>query len=207
MVGLEPSCLAVFRDEMLELRPHDEDAKRSHGQVFTLAEFLTRHDYEPGNLHQDVVVHGHCHQKAIISLDAEKKLFKAMGASAELLDDGCCDMAGSFGFEPHKYEVSMKIYEHEFGPRLRSLPAERRVVADGFSCKTQIEQATGRRPMHLAQLLQLAKHGDGALDHLDDALEGGNAVHSSAWIRNGALALGGVGLILGAVCLGRRILR
>ena len=156
VVGLEPSCLAVFRDEMLDLRPHDQDAKRLHGQVFTLAEFLTRQDYKPPVLNREIVVHGHCHQKAIISLDAEKKLFEAMGAKAEILDDGCCGMAGSFGFEQHKYDLSMQIYEHKLGPHLREMPSERLVVADGFSCKTQIEQATGRRPLHLAQLLQIA---------------------------------------------------
>ena len=83
-----------------------------------------------------------------------------MGAKAEILDDGCCGMAGSFGFEQHKYDLSMQIYEHQLGPRLREVPSEKLVVADGFSCKTQIEQATGRRPLHLAQLLQIAKHGD-----------------------------------------------
>src|SRR5262249_18376687 len=151
-------CLAVFRDEMLDLRPHDQDAKRLQAQVFTLAEFLTRHDYQPPVLQRELTVHGHCHQKAIISLDAEKKLLEAMQAKAEILDDGCCGMAGSFGFEEHKYDVSMKVYEHELGPHLRQMPRERLVVADGFSCKTQIEQATGRRPLHLAQLLQIAKH-------------------------------------------------
>ena len=147
MVGLEPSCLAVFRDEMLDLRPHDQDAKRLQGQVFTLAEFLTGHGYKPSALHQDIVVHGHCHQKAIISLDAEKKLFEAMGAKAEILDDGCCGMAGSFGFEAHKYDLSMQVYEHDLGPHLREVPSERLVVADGFSCRTQIEHANGRHPL------------------------------------------------------------
>src|SRR6202008_4924511 len=77
VVSLEPSCLAVFRDEMLDLRPHDQDAKRLHGQVFTLAEFLNRQEYKPPILNQEIVVHGHCNQKAIISLDAEEKLFEA----------------------------------------------------------------------------------------------------------------------------------
>ncbi|MGH9646040.1 MAG: (Fe-S)-binding protein, partial [Bryobacteraceae bacterium] len=160
VVGLEPSCLAVFRDEMLDLRPHDQDARRLHEQIFTLAEFLTGHNYKPPVLNREIVVHGHCHQKAIIGLDAEKKLFEAMGARAEILDDGCCGMAGSFGFEQQKYALSMQIYEHTLGPRLREVPSQQVVVADGFSCKTQIEQATGRRPLHLAQLLQTAKQGD-----------------------------------------------
>jgi len=206
VVGLEPSCLAVFRDEMLDLRPHDQDAKRLRDQVFTLAEFLNRQDYKPPVLHEDIVVHGHCHQKAIISMDAEKKLLKAMGAKAEVLDDGCCGMAGSFGFEEHKYDLSMQIYEHKLGPHLREIPSERLVVADGFSCKTQIEQATGRRPLHLAQLLQIAKHGDAELDHRSDGLEE-ERTDRSVLIRNGALFIGGMGAALGAWYLGRRIFR
>ncbi len=205
MISLEPSCLAVFRDEMLDLRPHDQDARRLHGQVFTLAEFLTRQDYKPPVLNRDIVVHGHCHQKAIISLDAEKKLFEAMGAKAEILDDGCCGMAGSFGFEPHKYDLSMQIYEHKLGPHLRQMPSQRLVVADGFSCKTQIEQATGRRPLHLSQLLQIATHGDEAVDHRNDGLEADKAIDNSKLIRNGALLLGGLCVGLGAWHLGRRI--
>lgn len=202
LVGLEPSCLAVFRDEMLDLRPHDEDAKRLHGQVFTLAEFLTRHDYQPPSLRQDIVVHGHCHQKAIIGLGAEKKLFDVMGAKAEILDDGCCGMAGSFGFEEHKYDVSMKVYEHELGPILRSLPSERVVLADGFSCKTQIEQATGRRPLHLAQLLQKAKRGE-ALGHVND----GVGSDKSGWIATGAGMLAGIALGFAAIYIGRKRFR
>jgi Fe-S oxidoreductase len=202
MVGLEPSCLAVFRDEMLDLRPHDQDAKRLHGQVFTLAEFLTKHSYRPPIVPQKIIVHGHCHQKAIIGLDAEKKLFEAMGAKAEIVDDGCCGMAGSFGFEEHKYDLSMKVYDHRLGPRLRSLPAQQLVLADGFSCKTQIEQATGRRPLHLAQLLQKAKHA--ARNGGPESPGSGN----SQWIRNGAPILAGLAIGFGAAhCIGRRVFR
>jgi Fe-S oxidoreductase len=200
MVGLEPSCLAVFRDEMLDLRPHDEDAKRLHGQVFTLAEFLTQHDYQAPRLEQDLVVHGHCHQKAIIGLGAEKKLFEAMGSKAEIADDGCCGMAGSFGFEEHKYDVSMQVYEHQLGPHLRSLPPERLVLADGFSCRTQIEQASGRRPLHLAQLLRVAAGSDNT--DIDGLMP-----KRSEWARNGALLAGGVALGFGALYTARRLMR
>ena len=200
VVALEPSCLAVFRDEMLDLRPHDEDAKRLHGQVFTLAEFLTKQDYEPPKLYQNIVVHGHCHQKAIIGMDAEKKLFEAMKAQPEILDDGCCGMAGSFGFEEHKYDVSMKVYEHKLGPHLRELSSRGVVVADGFSCKTQIEQATGRRPLHLAQLLQLAKHDGQVPQALED-------LGASSPAQNLAMIAGGAAVAFGAWYLGRRLLR
>jgi FAD/FMN-containing dehydrogenase/Fe-S oxidoreductase len=197
VVGLEPSCLAVFRDEMLDLRPNDEDAKRLHGQVFTLAEFLLRHDYKPPRLEREIAVHGHCHQKAIVSLNAEKRLFEAMGAKPEILDDGCCGMAGSFGFEPHKYELSRQIFEQKLGPHLRAFPADRLVLADGFSCKTQIAQETGQRPLHLAELLRMAQRGDG----LPEGLEGAG----SSPVRNAALFAGGAGAALGAWYVGRKI--
>jgi FAD/FMN-containing dehydrogenase/Fe-S oxidoreductase len=200
MVGLEPSCLAVFRDEMLDLRPNDEDAKRLHGQVFTLAEFLMNHGYQAPRLEQDFVVHGHCHQKAIIGLNAEKKLFEAMGAKAEIADDGCCGMAGSFGFEEHKYDVSMQVYEHQLGPHLRSLPPERLVLADGFSCRTQIEQASGRRPLHLAQLLRVAAGGD------TTDIDGLMPKRSEA-ARKGVLLAGGVAFGFGALYTARRLMR
>jgi FAD/FMN-containing dehydrogenase/Fe-S oxidoreductase len=158
LVGLEPSCLTVFRDEMIDLMPHDEDAKRLNGQCFTLAEFLTKHNYQPPKLRRQAMVHGHCHHKAVIGLSAEKQLFKQMGLDADILDDGCCGLAGSFGFEEHKYDVSMKVYEHELGPHMRNLSKTSIVISDGFSCKTQIEQASDRRPLHLAQVLQMAKN-------------------------------------------------
>jgi FAD/FMN-containing dehydrogenase/Fe-S oxidoreductase len=210
VVALEPSCLTVFRDEILELFPHDWDAKRLSEQCFTLAEFLTRHDYKPPKLKRKAMVHGHCHQKAIIGLKAEEKIFKEMGLEAEILDDGCCGMAGSFGFEEHKYDVSMKVYEHELGPHLRSLPNDTILVADGFSCKTQIEQATRhieqRRALHLAQLLQMAKN-EGPRGPKGDYPEreylelGGISWHTA-----GALVLGAAGLAVAGWGL-RRILR
>ncbi|HWF07602.1 MAG TPA: FAD-linked oxidase C-terminal domain-containing protein [Bryobacteraceae bacterium] len=201
VVALEPSCLAVFRDEMPGLRPHDKDAQRLQGQIFTLAEFLSRSDYQPPVLHRDLLVHGHCHQKAVVGLEAEKKLFEAMGAHAQIVDDGCCGMAGSFGFEEHKYDVSMKVYEHRLGPRLRELPAETVVLADGFSCRTQIDQATGRRPLHLAQLLRMARKGD--IEAIGDPL----ALPKGEELPYRLLALAGIGMALLAWRLTRRVSR
>jgi hypothetical protein len=125
-----------------------------------------------------------------------------MGAKAEILDDGCCGMAGSFGFEEHKYEVSMKVYEHELAPHLRNLPAEKLVLADGFSCKTQIEHATGQRPLHLAQLLHMAKRGGPVVDDRGAGFQDGIVSRNSSLLR-GALLLGGIAL--GAWYLLRRI--
>ncbi|HKW98280.1 MAG TPA: FAD-linked oxidase C-terminal domain-containing protein [Bryobacteraceae bacterium] len=163
MVGLEPSCVAVFRDEMPDLLAHDEDAKRLQHQTFTLAEFLEKKapGYQPPQLHRKALVHGHCHQKAILGMDAEEKLFSKMGLDAAVLDDGCCGMAGSFGFEPSKYEISMKVGDLGVLPKVRAAAKNTLILADGFSCKTQIEQATDRHAMHLAQVLKMA-YTDGA---------------------------------------------
>jgi Fe-S oxidoreductase len=158
VVGLEPSCVAVFRDEMIDLMPHDEDAKRLQQQTFTFAEFLERHAprYQPPRLERAAVVHGHCHQKAVLGMDAEHKLLEAMGVEAEFPDDGCCGMAGSFGFVPEKYEVSMKVGELGILPKVREAPKDTLIIADGFSCKTQIEHGTDRHALHVAQAIQMA---------------------------------------------------
>ncbi|HEY1371434.1 MAG TPA: FAD-linked oxidase C-terminal domain-containing protein [Candidatus Binatia bacterium] len=158
IVGLEPSCMAVFRDEMLNLFPHDEDAKRLAANCFLLPEFLeTMIDgYQPPQLGRKALVHGHCHQKAIMGMAHEKNLFAKLGLDCELLDSGCCGMAGSFGFEAGHYDVSMKIGEQSLLPAVRRAPADALVVADGFSCREQVRHATGRKPLHSAQLLQMA---------------------------------------------------
>jgi hypothetical protein len=100
----------------------------------------------------------------------------------------------------------MQVYEHQLGPHLRELSHERLVLADGFSCKTQIEQATGRRPLHLAQLLQRAKHGSPAVDHRQEGL-GEQISRDSELLKTGALLLGGVALSLGGFYVGRRMFR
>jgi Fe-S oxidoreductase len=158
LVGLEPSCIAVFRDEMTDLLPHDEDAKRLRSQTFTLAEFLSKHaaGYRPPRLERSVLIHGHCHQKAVLGHDADEQLLRDMGADPTFLDDGCCGMAGSFGFVPEKYDLSMEIGDSGVLAKVRDAPADQLILADGFSCRTQIEQATDRQGLHLAQLLQMA---------------------------------------------------
>src|SRR5262249_23511311 len=137
IVGLEPSCVAVFRDEMPDLLPHDEDAKRMRQQTFTLAEFLEKFapHYQPPALHRKALVHGHCHQKAVMGMEHEQKLLEKMGLDLTMLDDGCCGMAGSFGFEPSKYELSMKVGELAVLPKVREAAKNSLIIADGFSCK------------------------------------------------------------------------
>ncbi len=158
IIGLEPACVSVFREELPNLFPFDEQAKRLSAQVLLLSEYLDR---KPGALPfpalaRHAVVHGHCHHKAVLKMDAELSLMKKLGLDVELLDSGCCGMAGSFGFERDKYEVSMRCAERVLLPAVRGAAADTLLVADGFSCREQIQQTTGRQALHLAQVLQMA---------------------------------------------------
>jgi Fe-S oxidoreductase len=156
VVGLEPSCLALFRDELGELFPDRESAKRLARQSFTLSEFLNHHGFPYPTLNRRAVVHGHCHHKAILKFDDDEKAIAAIGLDARILDSGCCGMAGSFGFERDHYDVSMKVGERVLLPAVREAPEDTLIIADGFSCRTQIAQATGRRALHLADVLEMA---------------------------------------------------
>jgi Fe-S oxidoreductase len=159
IVVLEPSCCAVFRDELLNLYPNNADAKRLSERAFTLAEFLRR--YAPHHsfprLNRRALLHGHCHQKALMGMAAEEEVLRAVGIEFRSPDSGCCGMAGSFGFEKgDRYEVSVKCGERALLPEVRQAGDQDLIISDGFSCKTQIEQGTDRSALHLAQVLQLA---------------------------------------------------
>lgn len=159
MVVLEPSCAAVFRDELMALLPHDEDAKRLQQQTFLLSEFLEQQakDYELLKLPCKALVHGHCHHKAVMGLDAEERVLSKLGLDREVLDSGCCGMAGSFGFERgERYEVSIKSGERVLLPAVRRAPKDTLIIADGYSCREQIAQTTNRRAEHLAEVLRMA---------------------------------------------------
>jgi Fe-S oxidoreductase len=158
IVVLEPSCASVFRDELRNLFPSDERANRLRSQVFLLSEFLQHHapDYQPPRLSRKVLLHGHCHQKALMKMNDEESLLRRMGADLQSIDSGCCGMAGPFGFEKDKYAVSQAVGERVLLPAVRQTPAETLIVSDGFSCREQILQATGRRAIHLAEAIQLA---------------------------------------------------
>jgi Fe-S oxidoreductase len=163
VVGVEPSCVAAFRDELVNLLPHDEDAKRLSGQTLTLSEFLLREapDWRPPVLDRRAIVHRHCHHQAVMGFDADRDLLERMGLDFEVLDSGCCGLAGSFGFERDHHELSVKIAERRLLPAVRSAPASTLLIADGFSCRTQVEQLSDRRALHLAELIEMGIH-DGA---------------------------------------------
>lgn len=158
VVGLEPSCVAVFRDEMRGLMPHDNDARRLAGQTFLFSEFLQRFapDFRPPHLGRHAILHGHCHQKALFGMAADQELLSRIGIDHHLLDSGCCGMAGSFGYERDKYTISQQIGELVLLPAVRQATIDTLIVTDGFSCREQITQATGRPTLHLAEATHLA---------------------------------------------------
>jgi Fe-S oxidoreductase/FAD/FMN-containing dehydrogenase len=158
IVVLEPSCAAVFRDELLNLFPKDERARALSQQVFLLSEFLEQRsaDFPLPQLPRRALIHGHCHHKAIMKMTAEEAVLDRMGIQFTAPAPGCCGMAGAFGFEKGKYEISKAIGELELLPAVRQAPTDWLIVADGFSCREQISQETDRHAFHLAEVLQMA---------------------------------------------------
>jgi FAD/FMN-containing dehydrogenase/Fe-S oxidoreductase len=157
IVGLEPSCILTFRDEVPDLAPGD-DARMLSPHVMLIDEFLAaEHRRAPllvGNAGgRRVLLHGHCHQKALAGTGAIREVLGAAGYVVDEVDSGCCGMAGSFGFEREHYNVSMAIGERRLLPAVRALPEDAAVVAMGVSCRQQIAHGTGRRPYHLVELL------------------------------------------------------
>ena len=202
VVGLEPSCAAVFRDELKNLFPHNENAKRLSQQTFLLSEFLEQkvQDYQPPKLQGKAVVHGHCHHKAIMKMNAEEAVLSKLGLDFNVLDSGCCGMAGAFGFEKEHYDVSIKVGERVLLPAVRKADHETMIIADGFSCREQIEQTTHRKALHLAQVLQMSLHQE----HMTTSNErpevryeqiAQNYEGQSLPVRQGAILLGAIGIV------------
>jgi FAD/FMN-containing dehydrogenase/Fe-S oxidoreductase len=158
IVVLEPSCASVFRDELCNLFPRDARARRLQQQTFLLSEFLENHapGYAPPRLSGRILLHGHCHHKAVMKMRDEESLLRRTGASVESPDAGCCGMAGPFGFERDKFAIAQAVGERVLLPAVRSAQPETLIVADGFSCREQIRQSTGRTAIHLAEVLQIA---------------------------------------------------
>lgn len=156
IVGIEPSCVAVFRDELTDILPHDEDAKRLSRQVFQLSEFLHMQNESLPRLHRKALVHGHCHHKSVMHMDAEVAVMKELELEYKIIDASCCGMAGSFGFAADHYDVSVKIGEQSLLPEVRNADQETLIIANGFSCQQQVKQLTDRTPLHIAQVIELA---------------------------------------------------
>ena len=158
VVGMEPSCLAVFKDELAKILPHDDDAERLAANSYHFAEFFTRHGIKPPALDGEAVLWGHCHHRATGGVQPEQQLLEDMGLSVRSLSGGCCGLAGSWGFEDGQYEISMQCGEQALLPAVREASPDTLIVANGFSCKTQIADAkTGRRALHAAEVMALAR--------------------------------------------------
>jgi Fe-S oxidoreductase len=143
--------------------PDDRDASRLAKQTFTLSEHLDRIGWRPPQLRRHALVQAHCHHRSVLGLEAETALLGRLGLDAQVLQSGCCGMAGSFGYEAgEKYEVSMRCAEDALLPAIRAAGRDTLVLADGFSCRSQIRHGTGREPLHLAQVLREAVRRDRA---------------------------------------------
>ncbi len=159
-VFLEPSCASVFRDELVNFFPPDSEngprAQRLRSQTLLLSEFLVRHapDYQPAQQPgRKILLHGHCHHKSVMKMTDEVAILRRTGATVDLLDSGCCGMAGPFGFEREKFAVSQAIGERVLLPAVRAAAPDIILVADGFSCREQIAQNSPRRALHFAEVI------------------------------------------------------
>lgn len=163
VVGLEPACVTVFRDELVNLFPNDEASQQLSRQTYFFNEFLLKKapDFRFPALQRKAMLHGHCHQKAIIRTDDDQIVLGKLGLDLQYLDSGCCGMAGSFGFEKDKYEISRQIGELVLLPALRAATPDTLIVADGYSCREQIAQLTGQHGLHSAEVIRMALQENG----------------------------------------------
>ena len=155
-------CVSVFSDELLNLFPNDHDARRLSAQTMMLGDFLDKAErWTPPQLHRKVVLHGHCHHKSVLGMDGTRGVLRKLGVELDEPDDGCCGMAGAFGFEAGEhYDVSIKVGELAFLPKVRATEPDAIVIGDGFSCREQMVQTTDRQGLHLADVIWLAmRHG------------------------------------------------
>jgi Fe-S oxidoreductase len=162
IVGCEPSCILTFRDEVPDLLP-GEDTRQLAEHTFLIDEFLYNHvqkhgwapigDPSPPLPRHPVLFHGHCHQKASVGTRPAASVLEAAGFEVEIVDSGCCGMAGSFGFEREHYDISLAMGERRLLPAVRRAAPDVEVVAMGVSCRQQIAHGTGRQAKHLVELL------------------------------------------------------
>jgi Fe-S oxidoreductase len=210
IVGLEPSCVSVLRDELPNLFSASEQARRLTAQTFTLAEFLDRHPerLDLWRLERRALLHGHCHHKALFGMDADRRVLERLGLRFDVLDSGCCGMAGAFGFEAGHYDVSMAVGERVLLPAVRTAPRDTFIITDGFSCREQIAQATDRRAMHLAEVVRMAMTSGpagpaGDLPERALVVDHGEARLGARELAGIAVAAAGLGLAVAAFRRGR----
>ncbi|MCA1822498.1 MAG: (Fe-S)-binding protein [Pseudonocardia sp.] len=153
VVGLEPSCVAMLRSDLVELLPDHPAAAVLAQRVHTLAEVLRQRapDWQPPERPDNAVQQVHCHQHAVLGHDADDALLRLAGVRVRRAS-GCCGLAGSFGYQRGHEELSAALAQRSLVPAIRAMPGAL-VLADGFSCRQQIVQTTGRRALHLAELL------------------------------------------------------
>src|SRR5205823_1125451 len=185
--------------------PRHDDAIRLSKAVKTLPEFLHGEEVDLPKLTGKALVQAHCHHKAILHFDDEEKVLKKLGLEVDHPDSGCCGMAGAFGFEPDKYELSMRVGERVLLPAVREASRDTIIVADGFSCREQIAQSTGREALHVAQVLHMAMQNQPAeeLPERKYAEEPATLeLRKMAWKAAGIA--GGIALFAGGIALLRR---
>lgn len=209
VVGLEPSCTAVFRSDAPELMPDNVDVRRLARQFRTFAELLVNdapEGWRPPHLARAATVQTHCHQHAVTKFDADRELMRRAGIDAQVLDAGCCGLAGNFGFERGHYDVSLAIGELGVLPAVREAAPSSLVIADGFSCRTQIEQGdTGRRAVHLAEVLALGLDGPLPADHPEKLASRPDTPHWASRLVTAAVVSGvAATAAIGAARLARR---
>jgi Fe-S oxidoreductase len=167
IVGLEPSCILTLRDEFLDLLPGEPRAEAVARAACTFGEYVTdRADagaFEAvewrGNA-SEILLHGHCHQKALVGTDATERALSLPGHQVHAVDAGCCGMAGSFGYEAEHGSVSRQMAELRLAPAVREAAPDTAVSATGFSCRSQIKDVTDRTARHPAELLWTAYAGE-----------------------------------------------
>jgi Fe-S oxidoreductase len=166
IVGLEPSCLLALRDEYLYLLPDDPRARLVAERALTFEEFIAGLA-ERGELDlrfdgpaAPVLLHGHCHQKALVGTAPSHAALAAAGCAVTEVDSGCCGMAGSFGYEAEHYDISLKMAERRLLPAVREVGPETLIVAAGVSCRQQIAHGTDRRALHPVEVLRQRMAGD-----------------------------------------------
>ncbi|MDT9632869.1 FAD-binding protein [Pseudomonas sp. JV449] len=153
VVVLEPSCLSVFRDEMPGLFPVDPRAKKLEKSIMTLSELIHSRGLKLPTIDEDVRIHGHCHQKSCGGMEAEQNVLEKLSSRGQVIDAGCCGVAGAYAYHEKTAPIAKIIGEQEFKPHIDRIPQDVPVVADGFSCRGQIRSVSGREAQHLAEYL------------------------------------------------------